>query len=198
MTIAALYVQPRGIYAGFPGVDLWDEERDARTYPGPHPVVAHPPCARWCQLAGLVEAVHGHKKGDDGGTFAEALASVRRWGGVLEHPAWTLAWPAFGLSPPPAWGWQQSIDGSWVCEVAQSAYGHQCRKLTWLYYVGQHPPEPARWNRPKRVKMISGLTNHGGAGVARIRKSEASATPPAFAQFLVGLARQSQVRRAAA
>jgi len=79
--IAALFVDARGCYAGLPDVDVWDEARDARLYPGPHPVVAHPPCTRWCRLAGLVEARWGHKRGDDGGCFASALASVRRWGG---------------------------------------------------------------------------------------------------------------------
>jgi len=80
--IAVLYADPRGIYAGLPDVDLWDETRDARRYPGPHPVVAHPPCARWCRLAGLVEARWGHRRGEDGGTFAAGLAAVRRWGGT--------------------------------------------------------------------------------------------------------------------
>jgi hypothetical protein len=46
-TVAALYVEPQGCYVGVPGVDPWDEARDARTYAGPHPVVAHPPCQRW-------------------------------------------------------------------------------------------------------------------------------------------------------
>ena len=60
MTVAALYVDPRGIYAGMPDVELWGlPDRDARAYDGPHPVVAHPPCSRWCRLAGLVEARWG-------------------------------------------------------------------------------------------------------------------------------------------
>ena len=45
--IAALFVDADGIYAGRPDVDAWDIRRDARTYPGPYPVVAHPPCQRW-------------------------------------------------------------------------------------------------------------------------------------------------------
>lgn len=48
--IAALYVETDGAYFGLPGVDPWDEARDARKYAGPHPVVAHPPCQRWGKL----------------------------------------------------------------------------------------------------------------------------------------------------
>src|SRR5262245_42322222 len=107
--IAALFVDPDGAYAGLPDVDVWDERRDARAYAGPHPVVAHPPCARWCRLAGLVEKRWGHKKGADGGCFASALASVRRWGGVLEHPAYSDAWLAFNLPLPPVEGWQRGF-----------------------------------------------------------------------------------------
>ena len=69
MTVAALYVDPRGCYANLPDVELWDEARDARRYRGPWRVVAHPPCARWCQLSGLAEARTGRKRGDDGGCF---------------------------------------------------------------------------------------------------------------------------------
>lgn len=46
-TIAALYVQRNGIYWNRPDIDAWDEQRDARLYDGPLPVVAHPPCQRW-------------------------------------------------------------------------------------------------------------------------------------------------------
>jgi hypothetical protein len=40
------------------------------------------------------------RKGDDGGCFISALEAVRKWGGVLEHPAASSAWKAFGLKEP--------------------------------------------------------------------------------------------------
>ena len=42
--IAALYVETNGRYFNLDGVEPWDQERDARKYDGPWPVVAHPPC----------------------------------------------------------------------------------------------------------------------------------------------------------
>ena len=140
--IAALYVAKGGCYYGLPDVDPWDEERDARLYAGPWPVVAHPPCARWSTLAALVEAVHGHKRGDDGGCFASALAAVRRYGGVLEHPAQTGAWKAARLNKPPMSGAWVNADweGGWTCCVSQVNYGHRARKRTWLYAKGCELP----------------------------------------------------------
>ena len=41
--IAALYVETSGSYFGLPGVETWDEAKDARGYAGVLPVVAHPP-----------------------------------------------------------------------------------------------------------------------------------------------------------
>ena len=109
MMVAALFVSPEGSYANLPGVDAWDAARDARRYAGPHPVVAHPPCQRWGKLwAGqplhIKRTGHRKTKGDDGGCFAAALASVRKWGGVLEHPWGSHAWPHFGLAVPPRAG----------------------------------------------------------------------------------------------
>ena len=131
--IAALFVQTNGVYFGLPEVDPWDIKRDAMKYAGPHPVVAHPPCSRWCQLAAIVEKRWGHKRGDDGGSFAHALACVRNWGGVLEHPAYSHAWPAYLLpDPPPRGGWQRGICGGWSAHVEQGMYGCRARKATWL------------------------------------------------------------------
>lgn len=193
-TVAALFVQRGGIYWDRPGVDAWDEERDARLYDGPHPVVAHPPCARWCRLAKQVEWRGGQAVGADGGTFAFALATVRRTGGVLEHPAWSLAWAAHGLTAPPLRGWHRDMDGGWCCEVSQAAYGHQAPKLTWLYYVGQAPPPPLDWSRPKTTRVVSsysrGKSTDGGGRALSSR--EASATPAAFADLLIEMAKNAR------
>lgn len=82
--IAALFVETDGCYFNLPGVDPWDEKRDARLYVGPHPVVAHPPCKRWGRFwSGGPSAPNRFKKGDDNGCFAAALAAVGKFGGVL-------------------------------------------------------------------------------------------------------------------
>lgn len=100
--VAALFVATDGVYFGLPDVDPWDERRDARRYAGPLPVVAHPPCERWGRYWHGGPSVRVRKtKGDDNGCFAAALAAVRRFGGVLEHPEASAAWAAFGLMTPP-------------------------------------------------------------------------------------------------
>src|SRR5437868_3442084 len=138
--VAALYVETGGVYYGLPDVDPWDEERDARLYDGPWPVIAHPPCARWSAMAWLNQALHGYRIGADGGAFAAALAAVRKYGGVLEHPAYSIAWREFGLPRPGRHGWTSALlDEGWVTEVDQATYGHRARKRTWLYYVGNDP-----------------------------------------------------------
>jgi len=187
--VAALYVETNGHYFGLPDVDPWDEPRDARRYAGPHPVVAHPPCSRWCQLAYINQKRYGHKVGNDGGCFESALAAVRRWGGVLEHPAFSYAWPAFGLPEPPPAGWQLTLEGAWVCQVSQGAYGHRARKMTWLYYVGDRAPPPLLWHAPEPTAQVSWCKNHGNSSLPRISKKTAARTPQRFRDLLLELAR---------
>lgn len=186
-TVAALFVDPEGAYSGLPNVECWGEQRDARTYAGPHPVVAHPPCHLWVNLAALNFKRHGgehNRPGNDLGCFKAALNAVRTWGGVLEHPAFTNAWAAHGLVPPNGAGWQLTADGGWVCEVWQSAYGHRARKRTWLYAIGSIPPA-LDWRR------IPGTAQVGWFDRIKptLGKREASATPPAFRDALLAIAR---------
>jgi len=192
-TVAALYVATDGCYFGLDGVDPWDESRDARRYEGPHRVVAHPPCQLWVNFAALNFARYGgehNRPGNDGGCFAAALASVRRWGGVLEHPASSNAWAAHGLTAPAGGGWTRELGGpGWSCEVWQSAYGHRARKRTWLYYVGETPPA-MRWERAPGVAQVGWFDRIKPT----LGKREAKATPPAFRDALLALARQDVSR----
>lgn len=200
--IAALFVQTDGCYFGLPDVDPWDEQRDARKYTGPHPVVAHPPCQLWVNFAALNFARYGgehNRPGNDGGRFASALASVRRWGGVLEHPAGSNAFAAHGLTIPMGLGWQRTMnDNEYVCGVWQSAYGHRARKRTWLLYVGE-PPTPLRWTTPAGVAQVGFFdrTRKNGTTKPGLSKREASASPVAFRDELIGLARRCRVSMAA-
>lgn len=190
-TIAALFVETGGAYFRLTDVDPWDVERDARLYAGPHPVVAHPPCHLWVNFAALNFKRYGgehNRPGNDGGCFASALASVRRWGGVLEHPAGSNAWATYGLCRPPKYGWEPVGAGNdWVCEVWQSAYGHPARKRTWLYYSGRRMPFDMRWERNPGTHQIGWFDRNKPT----LSKKEASRTPIAFRDELLMLARWS-------
>jgi hypothetical protein len=203
--IAALYVQPDGVYADVPDIELWDEARDARTYDGPWSVVAHPPCKRWSSKGwhGSPENPHQFTKGDDGGCFAAALASVRRWGGVLEHPAHSHAWLAHGLPWPPATGWQRDVNGGWCCHVEQGFYGHPANKPTWLYAVGTELPA-LHWGRGETRLHPSALARHGEKKARKIgylamfpsQGPQRSATPPEFRDVLLSIAASAASRTA--
>lgn len=200
--IAALFVETGGAYFGLSDVEAYDIKRDAMTYRGPHPVISHSPCARWCRLAGLVEKRWGHKRGEDGGMFAFGLECVRKYGGVLEHPAYTDAWAHYLLPVPPRHGgWVRGICGGWSCHVEQGRYGHPAKKATWLYAFGTTLPE-LRWgfNPDQKSKaLVSWCGNHTRADEDRPRvgKAVASQTPPEFREVLLSIARSVRTREAA-
>ncbi len=197
--IAALYVETDGCYYGLPGVDPWDVHRDARGYAGPHPVIAHPPCKRWGRYwSGGPSAKVRRKLGDDGGCFAAALAAVRQWGGIIEHPEASHAWLHHGLNKPPRHGGWVVADwhGGWTCCVEQGAYGHPARKATWLYAngvtlrtlqwrstathvrldTGYHSAEERRTRHPAGVRLRHNL------------KRQSLATPLPFRDLLISIA----------
>lgn len=190
--IAALYVETDGAYFGLPGVDPWDEKRDARKYAGPWPVVAHPPCQRWGAMAFVNFARWGgehNRPGNDLGCFKAALRAVQTYGGVLEHPAKSRAFEFYGLAKPRGQGWRQCKTGGWVCEVWQSAYGHRANKATWLYYSGTNLPFELRWDRPKGTHQIGFYDQRGkAANKPTLSRREANATPLEFRDELLRLA----------
>lgn len=203
--IAALFVDPDGPYARRPDVDAWDERRNALTYAGNLPVVAHPPCQRWGRYhSGGPNTLVPRRTGDDGGCFLHAVTTVRRTGGVLEHPEASKAWAHFGIPRPPrVGGWIEcpsypimSRQGfrAWTCCVEQGNYGHPARKATWLYYVGvARPPEliwgPSAAGRRLDDGFHSAEERASGSGHGRkLSRREALLTPNLFAELLLGLA----------
>jgi hypothetical protein len=211
-TVAAPYVERDGCYYGLPGVDPWDAKRDARLYAGPYPVVAHPPCQRWGKLwAGSPSHIKrtGQRKikGDDNGCFAAALAAVRKWGGILEHPWGSHAWAHFGLNKPPReGGWiQADFHGGWTCCVEQGRYGHYARKpalllayhvdlpeLDWGIGEPRLNPEVIERMGLKRAKRLGEVGAKGGG----TDSTPQIGTPTEFRDLLIGAARSA--RRAAA
>jgi hypothetical protein len=199
MRVAALFVSPRGPYAGLLDVDMWDEARDARRYDGPFPVVAHPPCERWGRYwHGGPSARVRRVKGDDGGCFAAALDAVRRFGGVLEHPAASSAWQAFGIRRPPRAGGWVVADwfGGWTCCVDQKHYGHRAQKATWLYAVGCELPSLTWGKSSGGVRLDLGYHSAEErrraqrTGICqRLSKKQRTETPIAFRDVLLVMAR---------
>lgn len=211
-------------------LDCWDATRDARLYDGPHPIVAHPPCKHWgklrhlanvrcdyCQLSFPERRLrpdgscrHCGRSGwisSDKNCAPRAVEQVRRWGGVLEHPAGSKlwGWAVLGadvapLPKPSPCGCHYDLDqfGGYTIEVDQCEWGHACSKPTWLYLVGvprealEAPPFPGR--EPTHDMMGSRGRN---AKANRNGRKEASAeirrrTPPLFAEYLIRLARSAR------
>jgi hypothetical protein len=198
--VAALYVLPDGPYANRTAIDAWPEDRDARLYRGPHPVVAHPPCARWGRYwSGGPSARIRRKLGDDDGCFNAAYTAVRTWGGVIEHPEASHAWKAFGIPRPPrSGGWVPAGQG-WTCCVEQGHYGHKARKATWLYASGMTKdslPELIWGPAPSGIRLDQGFHSAEErrravkTGVCqRLSKRQRALTPSAFRDCLLEIAR---------
>lgn len=194
--VAALFVQADGCYLGLDHVDPWSVSRDARNYSGPLPVVAHPPCQLWVNMAGVNFKRYGgphNRPGNDGGCFATALAAVLKFGGVLEHPAGSFAWSTFGLARPSGNWWTKHAGAwreYWVCEVWQAAYGHKARKRTWLLYAGAVKPHELRWTKAAGTHQVGWFDRNKPT----LGKREANATPIEFRDELIRLALGANAR----
>lgn len=189
-TVAALYVDPLGPYPQL--VEHWyDAARDARTYDGPWPVVAHPPCGPWGRLRHLYQ-------GGDAQLAVDAVAHVRRYGGVLEHPAYSRLFSTLQLPTP---GTPPDAYGGRTIEVQQVDWGHVARKRTWLYMVRVRwpvdlPParQPTHWisgGRPRKGERRT--ARHVPVGIKVCSAQQRRRTPIAFARWLIALAATSSV-----
>ncbi|MEC5195353.1 hypothetical protein GGR75_001829 [Xanthomonas campestris] len=193
--VAALFVRRDSVYKTMPGVDAFDFDRNALTFAGGMPVVAHPPCRSWGRLRAFVTPAPGER---DLAIFA--VDQVRRFGGVLEHPAASTLWPSAGLPQPG----ECDAFGGWTLPILQSAWGHRADKATWLYVVGVAPCDvpaiPYRLGLATHViaqcrLRADGTRKRNGDPDWRpeVSKAEREHTPVALAAWLVELARASAV-----
>lgn len=142
------------------------------------------------------------KRGDDGECFARALDAARTWGGVIEHPWGSYAWPHFNINTPPREGGWIVADfyGGWTCCVEQGRYGHYARKPTLLlvYGLGIATLPELLWGKSeakldpavvarmglKRAKRIGEVGARGGG----TDSSPRIGTPSPFRDLLMSMA----------
>ena len=188
--IAILFARMDSNYKLLPDCDVWDIDRDARKWAGGCPVVAHPPCRAWSRLRHFAKPRPNEK---DLARFA--VAQVRKYGGVLEHPESSQLWVDQGLPPPGKY----DEFGGWTLPIHQFWWGHRAQKKTWLYIVGCKPMElpeiPLRLGISDCVIRLDKRRPDG----THIRKGDADwkqplgpaereHTPPELAKWLVKLA----------
>ena len=183
--VAVLFARRDSVYKSLAGCDVWDIDRDAMTWTGGAPVVAHPPCRAWGRLRAFAKPREFARS-----TGPFAIDQVRAWGGVVEHPSHSSLWLYCGLPAP------GHVDrfGGWTLPISQSWFGHRAEKATWLYIVGltmaDMPSMPIALGAASHVVNSSADLRKGMTGWRpEIRKDEREATPPQLAQWLVDLAR---------
>ena len=171
--IAVLFARPDSIYKTLPGCDVYDEARDARSWPGGSPLIAHPPCRLWSRMRRFSTAPAAEK-----GLALWGLEQVKRYGGVLEHPATSSFWKVADLS------------GGFVVALDQFWFGHPAEKRTKLFIAGilpsALPPIPFKLGEPEFVVATS---RRNPQRKRECSKRWRSATPPAFAAWLCSVAR---------
>ncbi|MEO8059064.1 MAG: hypothetical protein ABI671_12115 [Burkholderiales bacterium] len=188
MSVAALFTRSDSIYREL-DVECFGATRDARTFDLACPVVAHPPCRAWSRLRHFAKP-----RADEKDLARWALFVVRHCGGVLEHPSGSTLFKEAGLPEPGST--DRDAFGGFVLPLSQKWFGHRAEKRTWLYIVGIDP------GAVPRMPLVLGDAERtcglwGGRDRARARKeigpAEREHTPPAFARWLVDLARACEV-----
>lgn len=189
--VAVLFARSDSYYKTLPGCDVYDRDRDARTYAGAAPIVAHPPCRSWGALRHMAKPRPGERR-----LAIWSVHQVRRHGGVLEHPRSSLLWEVMRLPAPG----ERDAWGGWTLPIHQLWWGHRCEKSTLLYIVGCEPrdvpPIPLYLGEATHV-IASGRQGYRvrkghPSWKPEVSKAEREHTPPALAEWLCELARRSR------
>lgn len=168
MNIAVLCANNRSIYNEIENIDVYDRRRDARTFAGTAPVIAHPPCRSY-------SAFMRHWAKPEPGERDLALFCAERVacnGGVLEHPAHSRFVRRFVGSSE----WR-------IEEVHQGWFGYPTTKATWLLM-------PSGYELPEVPFMLSQYGKEKWL-FENMSRSQRSATTFTFASWLIDLVRMN-------
>jgi len=183
--VAVLFARSDSLYATMPGCDVYTAERDARSFPGGKPVIAHPPCRAWGRLRHFAKPLPGEKE-----LALFAVEQVRKNGGVLEHPFKSTLWKAAGL---PRIGERDAWGGYTIC-FPQWWLGHRAEKASLFYIVGvepdQLPPLPLRIGEAEFVIQSRKRSGHK----PHVPKRERELTPAPMAAWLYKVAEKVRAR----
>jgi hypothetical protein len=179
--VAILFARKNSIYKTFKICDVYDSERDALTFKGNLPVIAHPPCRAWGSLRHFSKPDPGEKD-----LAVWAVGVIRNNGGALEHPRGSTLWKTMDLPKP---GNLPDKFGGFSILIRQFDFGHKADKATWLYVCGISPyiipPIPRRFGEPTQV--IATSRNKRGSK-PELGKAQREHTPVNFAKWLIKLA----------
>jgi hypothetical protein len=173
-TVAALCVSGRSIYKHTAGVLAFDRARDARTFQGGMPVIAHPPCRCWSKWLS-----HQAKPLDREGEMNLGVWCVEQVianGGCLEQPAHSRLFSHCNLPAPG----DLANPFLYTVYLEQAWFGFASRKPTWVLVAGVPPADLAPLPFSLFTARLSARTFH---------REMYSRTMPALADWLCQAAR---------
>jgi len=165
--ISVLCVNRKTVYRNIPGLDLWDQVRDAYNFAGSNPVITHAPCQQWSRMKAFAR---GDQREKDLAFFC--LEKVMQNGGIFEHPAGSSFFKVAGIRP--------------TISVNQFWWGFPIKKPTWLYFKDCRPlAHPLSFDAIE-YKFGTGKISQHGKNKSALKKywGDASKMTLPFAQWL--------------
>ena len=167
--IPVLCTSGNSIYRRIAIADPYDKHRDARSYTGSSPIVAHPPCRSWSAFC-RHQAKPERLEAELGIWCCELL---KQNGGVLEQPAWSHLFRAAGLPLPG----EAPSNGLFSVRVDQAWFGYPTKKKTWICFAHiDNPLDP-----PLKLRAGGGDRRR----MAVMSKNQRSETVLEMAQWLL-------------
>lgn len=174
ISFPVLFTQQKSNYYNLQGFDCYDQVRNAFTCDSSLPGIYHPPCRRFSRLRGLSTAPQNER------IFGYwSIGRVRKYGGIVEHPADSLLWKQCKVgtpSSPDSWG-------GYLISVNLSWFGYPAQKRTGLYIVGvpykDLPALPLSFDAITRI-----VSSSRSSKLKEVSKSKRSMTPVKLCYWL--------------